>query len=126
MHQPSVRVGLVPHGASIEVYIAPQLSKRKKVAKPKKKVLIPEPAPFPALDGQEADDQGLGTLQLIEDAATCSLDQLIEHYGAGLRVAVDPETSFRAITGSHARVRFRDMYNSLVRLTLTYHDSPQN
>lgn len=111
MQQPSVRVGLVPHGATIEVYIAPQPSKKTKVTKPKKKVLVPEPASFPALDGLDitADvqnsDQDPKALQMIEEVATWSLERLIEQYGSNLRVAVDPEASFRAITGSHVRVR---------------------
>lgn len=115
VHQPSVHVGLVGEGGAREVYIAPQISKRKAVAKPKKKNRKPEPAPFPALDGQ--DEQSMvtndvlmtdlvsGRLQPIPEAASSPLESLVRNYGDSLRVAVDPGTCFRAITGTHIRVR---------------------
>jgi oxalate---CoA ligase len=115
VRQPSVRVGLVREGEALEVYVAPQLSKRRAAAKPKKKVLMPEPAPFPALDGHNEhsmvtnndlmSDLFPGRLQPIPEAATSSLETLVGKYGDKLRVAVDPETCFRAITGTHIRVR---------------------
>lgn len=113
VRQPSVRVGLVPEGDAVEVYIAPQRRRSNLVAKPKKKLLVPEPVPFPALDGRDGrrvvtDDSTselvLGRLQPIPEATTCSLETLVYKYGQSLRVAVDPETCFRAITGTHIRV----------------------
>lgn len=107
-----MRVGLVPQGSALEVYIAPQLSKRKAMAKPKKRLVVPEPAPFPALDDEPAVESSdptsepvLGRLQPIPETVTSSLETLVEKYNKNLRVAVDPETCFRAITGTHIRVR---------------------
>ena len=83
------------------------------MVKSKKKQLAPEPVPFPALDGRDGypavtDDSTselfLGSLQPISEAAS-SLEFLTKKYGQRLRVAVDPETCFRAITGTHIRVR---------------------
>ncbi|KAF8589533.1 hypothetical protein K439DRAFT_1332462 [Ramaria rubella] len=109
VQQSSVCVGLVPQDAAIEVYIAPQLSKKKAVSKPKKKLSVPEPAPFPALNtrntspGNTNSEPFIGRLLPIPDATTRPLENLMMEYGNSLRVAVDPETSFVAITGSHTR-----------------------
>ncbi|EKM60813.1 uncharacterized protein PHACADRAFT_179990 [Phanerochaete carnosa HHB-10118-sp] len=86
--QPEVRVGIVPEGAS-EVYIAPQSSKKAK--------------------GKAKDGEGGGSatqetfLHLIPDAAEKSLDELMAEHGNALRIAVDPDKSFIALTGSHIR-----------------------
>jgi len=88
--QPTVRVGTIPPGAATEVYIAPQTSARKKaVAK-----------------GEEVVEEQAPTLDVLPDATNRSLDDLKREYGDGLRIAVDPATSFAAITGSHLRVGF--------------------
>jgi hypothetical protein len=86
--QPTVRVGTIPPGAATEVYIATQASaKRKAEAK-----------------GQEIVEEQVSTLDMVPDATNRSLDDSRTQYGDGLRIAVDPDTSFAAITGSHLRV----------------------
>jgi hypothetical protein len=87
-HQPTVRVGTVPAGVSSEVYVAPQTSARRKAAA-KGEVLVEEAPP---------------SLTLVKNARDRSLEDLKAEYGEDLRIAVDPETSFAAITGSHIRV----------------------
>ncbi|KAF8506874.1 hypothetical protein F5888DRAFT_45373 [Russula emetica] len=85
--QPTVRVGTVPDGAS-EVYIAPQQSQKRKSK------------------GKEKDqDQRGDTLSslTLPDARSRTLEDLRLQYGEALRVAVDAETSFAAIIGSHIR-----------------------
>lgn len=86
--QPTVRVGTIPPGAATEVYIAPQTSARRK-AEAKGEEVVEEDAPV---------------LDVLPDATNRSLDDLKREYGDGLRIAVDPATSFAAITGSHLRV----------------------
>ncbi|KAI0651544.1 hypothetical protein C8Q79DRAFT_933943 [Trametes meyenii] len=88
VQQPGVRVGTVPSGSSTEVYVAPQASVIKK-AKAK---------------GEETGEPAAATaLDIIQDATIRSLDDLRNEYGDRLRVAVDPETTFAALTGSHIR-----------------------
>ena len=83
-----MRVGTVPPGAATEVHVATQISvKRKAEAK-----------------GQEIVEGQVTTLDVVPDATNRSLDDLRTQYGDGLRIAVDPDTSFAAITGSHLRV----------------------
>jgi oxalate---CoA ligase len=88
VQQSTVRVGIIPSGAATEVYIATQTSaKRKAEAK-----------------GEEIVEEQVSTLDVVPDASTRSLDDLKAQYGDDLRIAVDPDTSFAAITGSHLRV----------------------
>ncbi|KAL6299663.1 hypothetical protein BKA93DRAFT_741989 [Sparassis latifolia] len=88
VQQPGVRVGTIPPGSATEVYIAPQTSAKRK-AKAK---------------GEELEDPLLPTtLDIIPDAMIRSLEDLTNEYGDGLRIAVNPEISFSAITGSHIR-----------------------
>ncbi|KAI0724234.1 hypothetical protein C8T65DRAFT_704140 [Cerioporus squamosus] len=89
VQQPGVRVGIIPAGGSTEVYIAPQASAIRK-AKAKGEEAVDEPAPATSLD-------------IIDDAAVRPLHELREQYGDQLRIAVDPETTFAALTGSHIR-----------------------
>ena len=89
---PTVLVGTTPPGAATEVYIAPQLSAKRKVVKGESEA-----------DGKAQD--AVSTLDIIEDARSRSLEELRREYGDTLRIAVDPKTSFAAITGSHIRVR---------------------
>ncbi|RPD63262.1 hypothetical protein L227DRAFT_544094 [Lentinus tigrinus ALCF2SS1-6] len=89
VQQPGVRVGTIPLGGSTEVYIAPQASAIRK-AKAKGEEAVEEPAPATCLD-------------IIEDAAIRPLEDLRQQYGDQLRIAVDPETTFAALTGSHIR-----------------------
>ncbi|EGO01685.1 hypothetical protein SERLA73DRAFT_166216 [Serpula lacrymans var. lacrymans S7.3] len=86
VRQPTVRIGTILPGVS-EVYVAPQISaKRKALAK-----------------GEEHVEEAPPSLDLIPDANFRSLEDLKVRYGDTLRVAVDPQTSFAAITGSHIR-----------------------
>ncbi|KAI0359061.1 hypothetical protein OH77DRAFT_1396288 [Trametes cingulata] len=89
VQQPGVRVGTVPDGVSTEVYIAPQASAVRK-AKAKGEEAAEEAAPATALD-------------VIPDATIRPLEDLKNEYGDRLRIAVDPDTSFAALTGSHIR-----------------------
>ncbi|KAI0935940.1 hypothetical protein AcV5_004217 [Taiwanofungus camphoratus] len=89
VQQPGIRVGIVPPGAAAEVYIAPQVSAKKK-AKAKGEEIVEDFGPATAL-------------KTIPDATIRSLEELRQEYGGGLRIAVDPETTFAAITGSHIR-----------------------
>lgn len=80
--QPEVRIGLAPPGAQ-EVYIAPQAIKNA---------------------GAKSGAGGVGSLEVIPDTENRPLNELRVQYGDSLRIAVDPERSFVAITGSHIRV----------------------
>lgn len=81
MAQPSVRVGTIPLDArGAEVWVAPQPKKKKDA-------------------GGEADDEV--KLEVVDKSRP--LNELQEEYGEGLRVAVDTETIFVALTGSHLR-----------------------
>jgi oxalate---CoA ligase len=90
VQQPTVRVGTIPSGAPTEVYIATQTSAKRK-AEAKGEIIV---------------EEQVSTLDVVPDAANKSLDDLKTQYSDGLRIAVDPETSFAAITGSHLRVSF--------------------
>lgn len=93
VQQPEVRVGTAPEGAP-EVYIAPQHRSAARKSKGKGK----------ANDAAEEDDSPELALQPIPDAASKSLNELRAEHGDALRIAVDPQRSFVAITGSHIRV----------------------
>ena len=86
-----MRVGTVPDGATTEVYIPSQQSQKRK--------------------SKEKDQGGhmspsVTSLTLILDARSRTLEDVQLQYGEALRVAVDAETSFAAIVGSHIRVGF--------------------
>ncbi|KAF8446218.1 hypothetical protein L210DRAFT_3529314 [Boletus edulis BED1] len=87
VQQPSVRVGTLPPGTISQVYIAPQTSAKRKAAAKGEQVIEDVPT----------------SLELVEDARHRHLEDLKHQYGDGLRIAVDPGTSFAAITGSHIR-----------------------
>jgi len=89
--QPTVHVGIVPDGTATEVFIPPPQSQKKK-SKEK--------------DGGANTSSPVASLSLLPDARSKTLDDLQLQYGETLRVAVDAETSFAAITGSHIRVGF--------------------
>jgi hypothetical protein len=90
--QPTVRVGTVPDGTATEVFIPPPQSQKKKKSKEK--------------DEGANTSSPVASLTLLPDARSTTLDDLQLQYGETLRVAVDAETSFAAITGSHIRVGF--------------------
>lgn len=87
-----MRVGTVPDGATTEVYIAPQHSQKKR--KPKEK----------DESGDASASLSVASLTLLPDVRSKTLDNLQLQYGETLRVAVNAETSFAAIIGSHIRV----------------------
>ena len=88
---PTVLVGTIPPGGATEVYVAPQHSAKRKLVKGEK-------------DVDDQTQEPVSTLDVIQDARSRSLEDLQRDYGDQLRIAVDPETSFAAITGSHVRV----------------------
>ncbi|KAI0762701.1 hypothetical protein C8Q74DRAFT_1371700 [Fomes fomentarius] len=97
VQQPGVRVGTIPPGGSTEVYIAPQASavrkakaKAKANANAKGEEAVEEPEPRTGLNS-------------VPDAAIRPLEDLKRQYGDQLRIAVDLETTFVALTGSHIR-----------------------
>ena len=85
VQQPTVKVGVVPTDASIEVYI-PRKTRSQK------------------LEDDDNMDAVPPKLELIPGASSLSLAELTTRYGESLRIAVDSETSFAAITGSRVRV----------------------
>jgi hypothetical protein len=88
VQEPTVRVGVLPEGEHTEVYVPPQVGIQRKARK----------------KGEDVIGEPVAALTVIPDAATRSLEDLKKEYGDNLRIAVDPETSFAAITGSHIRV----------------------
>ncbi|KAF4572584.1 hypothetical protein EYR36_007092 [Pleurotus pulmonarius] len=90
VQQPTIRVGTIPDGLTTEVFVAPQPSAIKKAkAQGKGKT--------------EVTEEGRPHLELIADAATRTFDDLQAEFGEALRIAVDPEEIFAAITGSHVK-----------------------
>jgi hypothetical protein len=87
--QPTVRVGTVPHGATTEVYVAPQQSQKKKLKEKD--------------EGRDA-SPSVTSLALLPDARSRTLEDLQSQYGEALRIAVDAKTSLAAIIDSHIRV----------------------
>ncbi len=88
VQQANVLAGTKPPGITSEVWVAPQTSAKRK-ASAKGEVLV-ETSP-PQLD-------------IIPDAKSRSLDDLLKQYGDDLRIAVAPESIYAAVTGSHIRV----------------------
>ena len=88
VQHPTVLVGVRPPGLISDVYIAPQGSAKRK-AKSK---------------GEELVEPSTPTLDLIDDAKERTLQTLSAAYGKNLRIAVEPDAVFAAITGSHIRV----------------------
>lgn len=93
-----MRVGTVPDGTTTEVYVAPQQSQKKKSKEKEKEK-----------EKDQADT--LSSLTLRPDARSRTLEDLQLQYGEALRIAVDAETSFAAIIGSHIRVRFLSSFH---------------
>ncbi|KAF8973687.1 hypothetical protein BDZ97DRAFT_1900484 [Flammula alnicola] len=87
VQQPTVLVGLVEPGITSEVWIAPQVSaKRKAMAR-----------------GEDHIESLPPKLDPIAEPKTTSLDTLCNAYGNRLRLAVEADAIFAAITGSHIR-----------------------
>lgn len=99
VQQPTVMVGLVEPGTMAEVWVAPQTSaKRKALAR-----------------GEEHVEYLPPKLDAIPEPKTTPLDTLRRSYGDRLRLAVEPDAIFAAVTGSHIRV------NSYIFLNLRIH-----
>ena len=79
----------MPEGVSSEVWIAPQTSAKRKAK----------------ASGQEHVETRPAPLIPIPTAETVPLDELVRVHGDHLRIAVDADAIFAAITGSHIRVR---------------------
>lgn len=84
-----MRVGVIPPGTATEVYIAPQTSAKRKAKAKGEEMVEVATAPF---------------LDTVPNAHLRTLDELKKQHGDALRIAVEPEKSFEAITGSHVRV----------------------
>ncbi len=103
IQHPSVRVGIVPDGLDTEVYIPlqPRTSRKKQDA------------------GEVQEEPQPMALEILPEAHVLPLSLLLEQYGSKLRVAVDPETSFAAITGSHIRASRIFCFCALYELNVT-------
>jgi oxalate---CoA ligase len=88
VRQPNVRVGTVPEGVASEVWVAPQVSARRKAN----------------ARGEEHVEIKPAELNVIPDARVRTLDELAAEHGDNLRVATDSESIHVALTGSHVRV----------------------
>ena len=89
VQHPTVVVGLVPEGNTSEVWVAPQTSAKRKAK----------------ASGQEHVETQPAQLEPIPNAKTTPLEELVDVHGDRLRIAVEPQAIFAAVTGSHIRVR---------------------
>lgn len=84
-----MRVGTIPLGVTFEVWIAPQISAKRKARE----------------KGEEHIETKPTELELVPDAKNRTLEDLKQEYADKLRIALDPDAIYAAITGSHIRVR---------------------
>lgn len=102
VQQPTVIMGLLDPSIKSQVWIAPQVSsKRKAVA-----------------SGTDHVESRPPTLEPVPQPKTTPLEQLREIYGDRLRLAVAPEAIFAAITDSHIRVSINN--KPTYKLSLPY------
>jgi transcription factor C subunit 3 len=88
VQQPTILMGRLDPSIKSQVWIAPQVSaKRKAIARGEDRVGLCPPR-----------------LEPVPQPKTTPLEQLREAYGDRLRLAVDPDAIFAAVTGSHIRV----------------------
>ncbi|KAK7019694.1 hypothetical protein VNI00_017994 [Paramarasmius palmivorus] len=87
VQQPNIRVGLVPEGVTSEVWIAPQVSAKRKANERGETHVETQPP----------------ELEIVPDATIRPMGDLQAEYGEKLRIACDPESTYAAITGSHLR-----------------------
>lgn len=87
VQHPTVVVGLIPEGVTSEVWVAPQTSAKRKAK----------------ASGQEHVETQPAQLEPIPNAKATPLEDLVKVYGDRLRIAVEPQAIFAAITGSHIR-----------------------
>ncbi|KIM47907.1 hypothetical protein M413DRAFT_439604 [Hebeloma cylindrosporum] len=87
VQQPTIIMGLLDPSIKSQVWIAPQVSsKRKAIA-----------------NGTDRVESRPPTLEPVPQPKTTPVEQLREIYGDRLRLAVDPEAIFAAVTDSHIR-----------------------
>jgi hypothetical protein len=90
VQHPTVQVGLKPSGVTSEVWVAPQASaKRKGKAEG---------------EGEESANVSPSKLMPIPNAKGRPLADLAQQYGDDLRIAIEPQATHAAITGTHIRV----------------------
>jgi len=82
-----VRVGTIPPGVTFEVWIAPQISAKRKAREKGEEHIKTKPT----------------ELELVPDAKNRILEDLKQEYGDKLRIALDSDAIYAAITGSHIR-----------------------
>ncbi|KAF8640756.1 hypothetical protein AX17_000406 [Amanita inopinata Kibby_2008] len=87
VQHPTVQVGLKPPGVTSEVWIAPQTSAKRKVK----------------AKGEELVEVSPSKLIPIANFKGRPLGELIKEYGDDLRIALEPQAIYAAITGSHIR-----------------------
>ncbi|KAK2461682.1 hypothetical protein APHAL10511_006145 [Amanita phalloides] len=87
VQHPTVQVGLKPPDATSEIWVAPQTSTKRKVK----------------TSGEEAADVSSSKLTPVTNAENRPLTDLVQEYGDNLRIAVEPEAIYAAITGTHIR-----------------------
>ncbi|KAG7450158.1 uncharacterized protein BT62DRAFT_884415 [Guyanagaster necrorhizus] len=102
VQQPNVLVGTKPAGVNSEVWIAPQTSAKRKANAKGEAFVETRPA----------------QLETIADAKSRTLEGLIKEYGDDLRIAVDPDSIYAAITGSHIRVSVKPLIEFSIFSTL--------
>ncbi|KIK71368.1 hypothetical protein GYMLUDRAFT_90342 [Collybiopsis luxurians FD-317 M1] len=88
VQQPTVLVGTIPPGITSEVWIAPQVSAKRKASARGQELDIPTQPP---------------ALDLVRDAKSRPLAELQSEYGNRLRIAGDRDAIYAAITGTHIR-----------------------
>jgi hypothetical protein len=101
VQQPTVLVGLLDPSIKSQVWIAPQVSSKRKVI----------------AGGADRIESRPPTLEPVPQPKTTPLEQLRETYGDRLRLAVDPEAIFAAVTDSHIRVSIN---NPACKSSLSY------
>ena len=85
VQHPTVQVGLKPPDVTSEIWIAPQSSAKRKLK-------------------SEVQDILPSKLISIANAKTRPLLDLIQEHGDNLRIAIEADAIYAAITGTHVRV----------------------
>ncbi|KAJ3835083.1 hypothetical protein F5878DRAFT_328184 [Lentinula raphanica] len=87
VQQPTVLVGTIPADVTSEVWIAPQISAKRKAS----------------ARGEEHPEVAPPALNLVPDAKLRALAELQREHGSSLRIAGDRDSIYAAITGTHIR-----------------------
>ncbi|PFH54764.1 hypothetical protein AMATHDRAFT_52646 [Amanita thiersii Skay4041] len=88
VQHPTVQIGVKPPSVVSEVWIAPQTSAKRKVK----------------AQGEDLVEESPPRLILIPDAKNSNLKDLIQRHSEDLRIAIEPEAIYAAITGSHIKL----------------------